>query len=91
MVSPLFFPGGDIGDLAVNGTVNDLAVSGARPLWLSASSSSRRASRSPTWSGSSAPMAAAAERAEVQVVTGDTKVVQRGKPDGCYVNTAGSG
>ena len=91
MVSPLFFPGGDIGDLAVNGTVNDLAVSGARPLYLSAGfvleegfavGDLRRIVRS---------MAAAAERAGVQIVTGDTKVVQRGKADGCFVNTAGIG
>ena len=55
VVSPLFFPGGDIGDLAVNGTVNDLAVSGARPLWLSAGFILEEGSRWPTWSGSSAP------------------------------------
>jgi hydrogenase expression/formation protein HypE len=91
VVSPLFFPGGDIGDLAVNGTVNDLAVSGARPLYLSAGfileegfdvADLRRIARS---------LAMAAARAGVQVVTGDTKVVQRGKADGCYVNTAGIG
>ena len=91
VVSPLFFPGGDIGDLAVNGTVNDLAMSGARPQYLSAGfileeglpvDDLRRIVRS---------MARAAEEAGVQVVTGDTKVVQRGKADGCYINTAGVG
>ena len=91
VVSPLFFPGGDIGDLAVNGTVNDLAVCGARPLYLScgfiveegfAVADLQRIVRS---------MAAAAERAGVQIVTGDTKVVERGKADGCYINTAGVG
>jgi hydrogenase expression/formation protein HypE len=91
VVSPLFFPGGDIGDLAVNGTVNDLAMCGARPRWLSAGfileegfpvADLRRVVES---------MARAADRAGVQVVTGDTKVVQRGKGDGCYINTAGVG
>jgi hydrogenase expression/formation protein HypE len=91
VVSPLFFPGGDIGDLAVNGTVNDLAVSGATPLHLSAGfileegfpvADLRRVVES---------MRAAAEAAGVQIVTGDTKVVERGKADGCYINTAGVG
>ncbi|MGH3327832.1 MAG: hydrogenase expression/formation protein HypE [Streptomycetales bacterium] len=91
VVSPLFFPGGDIGDLAVHGTVNDLAMSGARPLYLSAGfileegfpvADLRRIVES---------MARAARVADVQVVTGDTKVVQRGKADGCYINTAGIG
>ncbi|QKW33992.1 hydrogenase expression/formation protein HypE [Actinomadura sp. NAK00032] len=91
VVSPLFFPGGDIGDLAVNGTVNDLAVSGATPLHLSAGfileegfpvASLRRITES---------MAAAAGAAGVDIVAGDTKVVERGKADGCYINTAGVG
>ncbi|TDC57153.1 hydrogenase expression/formation protein HypE [Actinomadura sp. KC345] len=91
VVSPLFFPGGDIGDLAVNGTVNDLAVSGATPLHLSAGfileegfpvSDLRRITES---------MRRAAEAAGVDIVTGDTKVVERGKADGCYINTAGVG
>jgi hydrogenase expression/formation protein HypE len=91
VVSPLFFPGGNIGDLAVNGTVNDLVVGGARPLYLSAGfvleegfpiSDLRRIVSS---------MRAAADTAGVQVVTGDTKVVQKGKGDGCYINTAGVG
>jgi hydrogenase expression/formation protein HypE len=91
VVSPLFFPGGDIGDLAVNGTVNDLAVSGARPLWLSAGFILEEGFPVADLERIVAAMAAAATRAGVQVVTGDTKVVQRGKADGCYVNTAGVG
>ena len=91
VVSPLFIPGGDIGDLAVNGTVNDLAVSGARPLWLSAGFILEEGFPVADLERIVGSMAAAAERAGVQVVTGDTKVVQRGKADGCYVNTAGVG
>jgi hydrogenase expression/formation protein HypE len=91
VVSPLFFPGGDIGDLAVNGTVNDLAVSGARPLWLSAGFILEEGFPVADLERIVGSMAAAAEVAGVQVVTGDTKVVQRGKADGCYVNTAGVG
>jgi hydrogenase expression/formation protein HypE len=91
VVSPLFFPGGDIGDLAVNGTVNDLAVSGARPLHLSAGFILEEGFEVADLSTIVASMAAAAGRAGVQVVTGDTKVVQRGKADGCYINTAGVG
>jgi len=91
VVSPLFFPGGDIGDLAVNGTVNDLAVSGARPLWLSAGFILEEGFPVADLERIVGSMAAAAERAGVQIVTGDTKVVQRGKADGCYVNTAGVG
>ncbi|MFJ8577903.1 hydrogenase expression/formation protein HypE [Micromonospora sp. NPDC093277] len=91
VVSPLFFPGGDIGDLAVNGTVNDLAVSGARPLYLSAGFILEEGFPVADLQRITASMAEAARRADVQVVTGDTKVVQRGKADGCYVNTAGVG
>ncbi|MEV0153810.1 hydrogenase expression/formation protein HypE [Micromonospora sp. NPDC050686] len=91
VVSPLFFPGGDIGDLAVNGTVNDLAVSGARPLYLSAGFILEEGFPVAELQRIVTSMAAAAERAGVQVVTGDTKVVQRGKADGCYVNTSGIG
>jgi hydrogenase expression/formation protein HypE len=91
VVSPLFFPGGDIGDLAVNGTVNDLAVSGARPLWLSAGFILEEGFPVADLERIVGSMAAAAEQAGVQIVTGDTKVVQRGKADGCYVNTAGVG
>lgn len=91
VVAPLFFPGGDIGDLAVNGTVNDLAVCGARPLYLSAGFILEEGFPIADLRRVVASMAAAAARAGVAVVTGDTKVVQRGKGDGCYVNTAGVG
>ena len=91
VVSPLFFPGGDIGDLAVNGTVNDLAMCGARPLYLSAGFILEEGFPVADLQRIVASMAAAAQVAGVQVVTGDTKVVQRGKADGCYINTAGVG
>ena len=91
VVSPLFFPGGDIGDLAVNGTVNDLAVSGARPLYLSAGFILEEGFPVADLQRVTESMRAAAERAGVHVVTGDTKVVQKGKADGCYINTAGVG
>ena len=91
VVSPLFFPGGDIGELAVNGTVNDLAVSGARPLHLSAGFILEEGFPVADLERIAASMAGAAETAGVRIVTGDTKVVQRGKADGCYVNTAGVG
>jgi len=91
VVSPLFFPGGTIGDLAVNGTVNDLAVSGARPLYLSAGFILEEGFPVEDLRRIVDSMVAAAAAAGVQVVTGDTKVVQRGKADGCYINTAGVG
>lgn len=91
VVSPLFFPGGDIGSLAVHGTVNDIAMAGARPLYLSAGfvleeglplADLRRIVQS---------MAAAARAAGVQIVAGDTKVVERGKGDGVFITTTGIG
>ncbi|HZD66377.1 MAG TPA: hydrogenase expression/formation protein HypE [Acidimicrobiales bacterium] len=91
VVSPLFFPGGDIGDLAVNGTVNDLAVAGARPLYLSASFILEEGLPVADLTRITSSMAAAATAAGVTVVTGDTKVVGRGKGDGCYITTAGVG
>jgi hydrogenase expression/formation protein HypE len=91
VVSPLFFPGGDIGDLAVNGTVNDLAVSGAQPLYLTAGFILEEGFPVADLIRITASMRAAADAAAVQIVTGDTKVVQRGKADGCYINTAGIG
>ena len=91
VVSPLFFPGGSIGDLAVNGTVNDLAVSGARPRYLSAGFIIEEGLPVADLSRIVADMRAAAAAAGVEVVTGDTKVVERGKGDGCYINTAGVG
>jgi hydrogenase expression/formation protein HypE len=91
VVSPLFFPGGDIGDLAVNGTVNDLSMAGATPLFLSAGFILEEGFPVADLARIAASMQAAARRAGVQVVTGDTKVVQKGKADGCYINTAGIG
>lgn len=91
VVSPLFFPGGNIGDLAVNGTVNDLAVSGARPLFLTAGFILEEGFPIADLTRIVESMRVAAEVAGVSIVTGDTKVVQRGKADGCYINTAGVG
>jgi hydrogenase expression/formation protein HypE len=91
VVSPLFFPGGSIGDLAVNGTANDLAVGGARPLYLSAGFVLEEGFPVDDLRRIAVAMAEAAAAAGVSVVTGDTKVVQRGKGDGCYVTTAGVG
>jgi hydrogenase expression/formation protein HypE len=91
VVRPLFFPGGDIGELAVNGTVNDLAMSGARPRYLSAGFIIEEGLPTADLVRITASMARAATAAGVQVVTGDTKVVERGKADGCYINTAGVG
>jgi hydrogenase expression/formation protein HypE len=91
VVSPLFFPGGDIGDLAINGTVNDLAMAGARPLVISCGFILEEGFPTDDLRRVVASMAAAAKAAGVQIVTGDTKVVQRGKGDGCYINTAGIG
>jgi hydrogenase expression/formation protein HypE len=91
VVSPLFFPGGNIGDLAVNGTVNDLAVSGATPLYLSAGFILEEGFGLDELRTIVTSMREAAERAGVQVVTGDTKVVEKGKADGCFITTAGVG
>jgi len=91
VVSPLFFPGGNIGTLAVNGTVNDLAMCGARPRWLSAGFILEEGFPIATLQRVVAAMQAAAAAAGVSIVTGDTKVVERGKGDGLYVTTAGVG
>ena len=91
MVRPLFFPGGDIGTLAVNGTVNDLAMCGARPLYLSAGFILEEGLPMDTLWRVVQSMKLAAEQAGVQLVTGDTKVVDRGKGDGIFINTAGIG
>ncbi len=91
VVSPLFFPGGDIGKLAVFGTVNDLAMAGAKPRWLSAAFVLEEGFPLETLRRIVASMQAAAQQAGVEIVTGDTKVVDRGKGDGVYVNTAGIG
>lgn len=91
VVRPLFFPGGSIGDLAVNGTVNDLAVSGARPLYLSVGMILEEGLPISSLARIVEDMARAAQAAGVQIVTGDTKVVEKGHGDGCYLNTAGVG
>jgi hydrogenase expression/formation protein HypE len=91
VVSPLFFPGGCIGDLAVNGTVNDLATSGAVPLYLSAGFILEEGFEVARLARIARAMREAADAAGVQIVTGDTKVVEKGKADGCYINTAGVG
>ncbi len=91
VVSPIIFPGGDIGDLAVNGTVNDIAMSGAKPLYLSAGFILEEGLAMDTLGAIAASMANAARKAEVQVVTGDTKVVNKGHGDGIYINTSGFG
>jgi hydrogenase expression/formation protein HypE len=91
VVQPLFFPGGSIGELAVNGTVNDLAVSGAIPKYLSASFILEEGFPLAQLAAIVDAMGAAARNAGVQIVTGDTKVVERGHGDGCYINTAGIG
>jgi hydrogenase expression/formation protein HypE len=91
VVKPLFFPGGDIGSLAVNGTVNDLAMCGAEPRYLSAGFVLEEGLPLADLQRVVTSMQAAAERAGVQIVTGDTKVVERGHADGLFVNTAGVG
>jgi hydrogenase expression/formation protein HypE len=91
VVRPLFFPGGDIGSLAVNGTVNDLAMCGARPLYLSAGFILEEGLAVESLWRIALSMRRAADAAGVQIVTGDTKVVDRGKADGVFINTAGVG
>ncbi|MGZ6317604.1 MAG: hydrogenase expression/formation protein HypE, partial [Anaerolineales bacterium] len=88
---PLIFPGGDIGELAVNGTVNDLAMSGAKPLYLSAGFILEEGLPMETLGRLCASMARACTAAGVQVATGDTKVVNKGHGDGVYINTSGIG
>ncbi|MBL8776826.1 MAG: hydrogenase expression/formation protein HypE [Acidimicrobiales bacterium] len=91
VVQPLFFPGGDIGDLAVNGTVNDLAMSGAVPIALSTAFVLEEGLELDVLGRVATSMGRAATAAGVQLVTGDTKVVERGHGDGLYVTTAGVG
>ncbi|MGH2772413.1 MAG: hydrogenase expression/formation protein HypE [Actinomycetota bacterium] len=91
VVKPILFPGGSIGELAINGTVNDLAVSGAKALWISAAVILEEGLPAEVVKREANALAAAAERAGVSVVTGDTKVVERGKCDEMYVNTTGIG
>jgi len=91
VVRPLIFPGGNIGDLAVNGTVNDLAMCGARPLYLSAGFILEEGLEMETLRTVVTSMQEAAAKANVELVTGDTKVVDKGKGDGIFVNTSGIG
>ncbi|MCC6418682.1 MAG: hydrogenase expression/formation protein HypE [Gemmataceae bacterium] len=91
VVRPLFFPGGDIGRLAVHGTVNDLAVGGARPLWLSAAFILEEGLALDALRRIVASMRDACREAGVALVTGDTKVVDRGKGDGVFITTSGVG
>src|SRR5689334_1011069 len=87
VATPLFFPGGDIGALAVHGPVNDVAMAGARPLWMSAAFILGEGFPLADLGRIGASMRDAAARAGVALVTGDTKVVERGKADGCVVTT----
>ena len=91
VVSPLFFPGGDIGKLAVCGTVNDVAMLGAKPMYLTAGFILEEGLQMDTLQRVIESMKQAAEEAGVQIVAGDTKVVQKGKADGLYITTAGIG
>lgn len=91
IVSPLFFSGGDIGRLAVCGTVNDVSMAGALPLYLTAGFIIEEGLPVETLARVTASMQAAAQEAGVQIVAGDTKVVERGKADGLFINTAGIG
>ncbi len=91
VVSPLFFPGGDMGCLSVHGTINDVAMSGAQPLYLSASFILEEGFALKTLKRVVDSMAAAARAAGVPIITGDTKVVERGKGDGVFISTTGLG
>lgn len=91
VISPLFFPGGDIGSLAVHGTLNDVAMSGARPLYLSAGFIIEEGFPLADLARIAASMATAAREAGVPIVTGDTKVVEKGKGDGVFITTTGIG
>jgi hydrogenase expression/formation protein HypE len=91
VVRPIFFPGGDIGSMAVHGTVNDLAMSGARPLYLTSAFIIEEGLPMETLWRVVCSMRDAAQKCGVQIVTGDTKVVDKGKGDGLFINTAGIG
>jgi len=91
VVQPLFFPGGDIGSMAIHGTVNDLAMSGARPLYLSCAFIVEEGLPMETLWRVVCSMRDAANKCGVQIVTGDTKVVDKGKGDGLFINTTGIG
>jgi len=91
VVDPVFFPGGDIGTLAVNGTVNDLVVSGAKPLFVSLALIIEEGLETSSLNRILRSVRKAADKAGVEIVTGDTKVVRRGQGDGLYINTSGIG
>ncbi|WP_028135620.1 hydrogenase expression/formation protein HypE [Bradyrhizobium japonicum] len=91
VVSPLFFPGGNIGSLAVHGTVNDIAMAGAKPLYLSASFIIEEGFRFADLKTIADSMGEAARAAGVHIITGDTKVVERGKADGLFISTSAVG
>ena len=91
VVSPIFFPGGDIGSLAVHGTINDIAMAGARPLYLSASFFIEEGFPLADLKRIATSMGEASREAGVPIITGDTKVVERGKADGVFISTAGVG
>ena len=91
VVSPLFFPGGDIGCLSVHGTINDVAMMGAQPLWLAAGFILEEGFKLADLARIVQSMAAAAKEAGLPIVTGDTKVVERGKGDGVFITTTGVG
>ena len=91
VISPLFFPGGDIGSLAVHGTINDVAMSGAKPLYLSAGFILEEGFALADLERIVISMADAARQAEVKIICGDTKVVEKGKGDGVFINTTGVG
>lgn len=91
VVSPIFFPGGNIGELAINGTVNDLSMVGARPLYLSAGFILEEGFSLDNLKIVLSSMAEAAKKANVKIVAGDTKVVDKGKGDGIFINTSGVG
>jgi hydrogenase expression/formation protein HypE len=91
VVSPIFFPGGDIGELAVYGTVNDLSMVGAKPLYITVGFILEEGFLLNDFKKILSSMSKAAERADVKIVAGDTKVVNRGKGDGIFINTSGIG
>ena len=91
VISPLFFPGGNIGSLAVHGTINDVAMAGARPLYLSASFIIEEGFSLADLKKIADAMGDAARQAGVPIITGDTKVVERGKADGVFISTTGIG
>ncbi|MFH1189275.1 MAG: hydrogenase expression/formation protein HypE [Candidatus Omnitrophota bacterium] len=91
VVDPIFFPGGDIGSLAIYGTVNDLSVCGARPLYISVAAVIEEGLAMDVLEKIARSMAKAARRSGVRIVTGDTKVVERGSCDGIFINTSGIG